>query len=337
MSCDIVAIGNALVDQIALVEDDFLIDLPLERGGMTFVSQELQKEISLKLQKNKKNIERVAGGSVANTLWTMQLHPNTKQSLFYCHIGADDLGRFFAEECKKQLIHCASASISPTQHSEKTGTCIVLTTPNGDRTMATYLGTSALIEPQYFNFEEIAAAKIVICEGFLYASEGGRNTCGALMQKVKKYNQTGQNQINIALSLSDANIVKDNRDLFLKQVHDYQPILFCNEQELCALFDNDDISFCINALKECNELSYVTRDKKGAMCIFQGGSLQVRAHKVNVISTNGAGDTFAGAVLSALFRQAHPNAALQWGNKLAAQVVQRHAPRLESMPENLIM
>ena len=197
--------------------------------------------------------------------------------------------------------------------------------------MSTYLGASAILESDSIDLTQLLQSKILYCEGFLYATDGGRKSCQKLLQEAKKQS------ICATLSLSDPILVKNNRNIFLEHIGKYCDIVFCNESELLALFDSQDLQWCKQKIVDYVSLIYITQSDQGAICLYKRNDaahtavvneFYVMAKSVELSSVNGAGDTFVGATLYALCKGYHPKDALEWGNEVASRVVQIHEPRL---------
>ena len=314
---DIFGVGNAIVDTIAFVEEGFPESLGLKRGIMTLNDATQQSRILQAIQHN--SLELCSGGSAANTMWAAMLS-GAKTSYSGC-LSSDPNGEFYANEFKEHGIHLATPILSDTK-AGPTGTCIVLTTPDAQRTMSTYLGVSVNLKSNDIDLDLLRQSSYVYCEGYLWTGETTRNTCLHSMQEAKKAG------IPVAFTYSDPFVVESYRDDFLRITEEYCDIIFCNAQEAQSLTQTQSTKEAMLHFKKKGLLVFITDSKDGCHVCEKGDVQNQAAFPVQAIDTNGAGDAFAGGVLAALAKNYPPLQAARWGNYLGSQIVCLHGARL---------
>ena len=330
---DVFGVGNAIVDSIAFVEDPFLEKLklelsePLQRGAMSLADLSKQSLILEALQPH--SVKMCSGGSAANTIWTLML---CGAKLCYSgKVANDSQGLFYMREFKDSQIEFP---VAPLDSSEgPSGSCIVLTTPDAQRTMSTHLGVSVKLSPADIDLDLLHAASYVYCEGYLWTGESTRQACLKAMREAKKAG------IPAAFSYSDPFLVKNYRDDFEKITQEYCDIIFCNLEEAQALAQTETRDVCLNYIKKQNVMAFITHGKEGCFVChnnevsavpgFTGGG----GTGAKVVDSNGAGDAFAGGTLFALSQGYSPLEAARWGSYLGSEIVSIPGARLGSGKE----
>lgn len=311
---DIVGLGNAIVDVIAPSDDDFLALHGLHKGAMRLVDETTAE----KLYSAMGQTTIVSGGSAANTIiGAAQLGCRTA---FIGKVKADALGKIFTHDIRAAKVDFASAAALEGPASAR---CLVLVTPDGQRTMNTFLGacqalTEADVDPAF-----VAAAQICYLEGYLWDPPKAK---AAFLRAAGIAHAAGR---RVALSLSDAFCVDRYRDEFLRLIRDgHVDILFANESELHSLYQTADFDTAVAELRNENILTAVTRSEKGSLVVTREETHAVKAVPVEkVIDTTGAGDLFAAGFLAGLTKDLELTDCARLGSLAAAEIIQHYGAR----------
>ena len=311
---DIVGIGNAIVDVIADIEDQYLIEHELRKGLMSLVDLEGVKKISDNL--NIKTI--VSGGSVANSI--VCLAQNNIKTAFIGKVGQDAMGDKFIEGLAREQVHFAN---TPQSDEAETGRCVVMVSPDAQRTMSTYLGISQKLNSNDINEKVIETSSIIYLEGYLWDMDDAQIA-------IKKATECAKNNgKKVAFSVSDVFCIERFRDSFRALVEDDADIIFANEEEAKALFEVSSLDDAINKIKKMNKIFAITLGDKGAKIVNQSNVIQVEAKKVeNIIDTTGAGDIFAAGFLLQFINKKNLNECGHEGVLLASRIIQKYGARL---------
>jgi sugar/nucleoside kinase (ribokinase family) len=311
----VLGIGNAIVDIAAGVEDDFIERLNLKKGTMMIVDEPGIKILYSSI----KAIKEVSGGSVANTIAALSLLGN--KVAFIGKVGNDPLGESFRkdlENLRVDYLTVKAESILPT------ACCIVLTTPDAQRTMSTYLGVSGLLDPEDIDEDSISQSEIIYLEGYLCDSDRAKE---ALSKARRIALKSGG---KVALSLSDSFCVERHRDDFLKIIKEEISILFANEEEIKSLFKSKSLEVAISRCTELKNICVITRAEKGSLIVSGGEVREIPAQKSPaVIDTTGAGDLYAAGFLHGLVRGMNLEVCGKMGSIIAAEILKQFGARLE--------
>ena len=313
---DIYAIGNALVDSEYEVSDALLQIMGVDKRHMTLIDTPRRAEL---LHHVKAITPRqTGGGSAGNTV--VALAQLGGKAFYSCKVAHDDLGDFYVKDLQARGV---DTNLNHTRAQDgQTGSCMVLVTPDAERSMCTFLGVSAELDDQALHPHDIAKSKIYYMEGYLAASPTGLS---AALQGRKVAKDAG---VALALTLSDVSMIqfcKAGLDAMLGEGVDY---LFCNQEEAQVWCGSEDLNVVKNKLQNLAKIVCLTRGPDGSEIITAEQSWHVPADKVKAIDTNGAGDMFAGAFLYAISRGYSPDKAANLGNHAAAAVVSQHGNRL---------
>jgi sugar/nucleoside kinase (ribokinase family) len=313
---DIYAIGNALVDSEYEVSDALLQTMGVDKRHMTLIDTPRRAEL---LHHVKAITPRqTGGGSAGNTV--VALAQLGGKAFYSCKVAHDDLGDFYIKDLQAQGV---DTNLNHTRAQDgQTGSCMVLVTPDAERSMCTFLGVSAELDNQALHPHDIAKSKIYYMEGYLAASPTGLS---AALQGRKIAKDAG---VALALTLSDVSMIqfcKAGLDAMLGEGVDY---LFCNQEEAQVWCGSEDLNVVKNKLQNLAKIVCLTRGPAGSEIITAEQTWHVPADKVKAIDTNGAGDMFAGAFLYAISRGYSPDKAANLGNHAAAAVVTQHGNRL---------
>lgn len=314
---ELFSIGNALVDQEFLVDDAFLLQANLAKGTMQLCDADQQKALVQQLAQSAVHKGQASGGSAANTTVAFSALGGT--SFYACRVGNDALASFYLKDLNENNVQIAQKSLSQGQ----TGTCLVLITPDSERTMYTYLGITAELTQQQIDFSALSTAKWLYIEGYLATSPTAQDAVAQARQIAKAHG------VQIAISLSDPAMVQYAKSGLDALIADGVDLLFCNEQEALMYTQQATLEEASTALLQLAQTVVITLGSKGALICQQGQNAQlVAGQQVDAIDTNGAGDAFAGAFLYAVTQQKTLADAATLGNKVASQVVSQFGPRL---------
>ena len=310
-------IGHALVDLQYSVTERFLEDHGITKGVMTLLTEEEQRSLCGALGDGDQ--AAASGGSAANTMIAVSQFGG--QAHYSFKVGDDDWGRFYREDLER-----AGVTSGPgVQSHGTTGQCLVMVTPDADRTLNTFLGMSSEVGPQQLERDVIGASDYVYVEGYLVTSDSGHE---AALQALEAARNSGT---AVSLTLSDPAIVSAFSERFHQLLSPGVDLLFCNEDEARALTGESDRGSACKSLKVHARRICVTCGADGALMLDEGDDLPqlVGGLAVEAIDTTGAGDAFAGGVLFGLTHGYGLGEAAMLGNYAAAVVVSAYGPRLD--------
>jgi sugar/nucleoside kinase (ribokinase family) len=315
---DLYAIGNALVDMEYEVHDDFFTKHKIDKGLMTLVDEERQKYLLDSLGTAPK--KQQCGGSAANT--AIAASQFGAKSFYSCKVAKDPIGNFYFQDLLDNGVH--SNLMHQDRESGVTGKCLVLITPDAERTMNTFLGITSTISKTEVDPEAIRNSKFMYMEGYLVASPTGRE---AAVQARKIAEAAG---VKTALTFSDVNMVKFFKDGLKEMIGDGIDLLFCNESEACAFTDTNDVIIAREKLKAIAKTFVITLGENGAV-IFDGETfIDIEPYPVRAVDSNGAGDMYAGAFLYAITHRHTYASAGKLASMAASKVVSQFGPRLKT-------
>jgi len=285
---DVYGLGNALVDYEIECSTEELEVAGIEKGVMTLIDENRRTDLMEKfLDSGHRKHKRACGGSAANTL--IGLTQLGGQAFYNCKVANDDTGKFFTEDLKRNRV---SSNLNIKQLPDGTsGTCLVLVTPDADRTMNTYLGVSAGFSTKDLDDKSIAESKFLYIEGYLVTSPSGKE---AALHSKRLANALG---VKTSLTFSDPSMVEFFSDGLKEMIGDGVDFLFCNKAEAEKFSGSDDIKQVIEALSKHAKSFAITLGAKGAVVSDQGKIVEINGFHARAVDTNGAGDLFAGAVL----------------------------------------
>jgi sugar/nucleoside kinase (ribokinase family) len=316
-SLDIVAIGNAIVDVIATADEAFLASEDLAKGSMQLISAERATDLYSKMGPGRE----ISGGSAANTVAGMAALG--RKCGFIGQVADDQLGNVFTHDIRAIDV----AFTTPIREGEPpTAQCLILVTPDGQRTMNTFLGASQYLPASALDEEMIASASILYLEGYLWDPEEPR---AAMQSAIRIARDAGR---KIAFTLSDAFCIERHRDSFRALIDNAEiDILFANEAEMHSLMQSDHFDESVAAVAAKVPLLVVTRGPHGALAVQHGVRFEVSAEPVaKVIDTTGAGDLFAAGFLAGQAAGRSVADSLTMGAVCAAEVISHYGPRPEA-------
>jgi sugar/nucleoside kinase (ribokinase family) len=313
---DVLGIGNAIVDVIARAEEDFLLKQGMNKGTMVLIDEPRAEAIYAAMGP----ALEMSGGSAANTI--VGLASFGSRSAFIGKVKYDSLGRAFAHDIRAAGV---AYTTPPAADGPSTACCYVLVTPDGERTMNTYLGAAQALGPADIDAETVAASAVVYLEGYLWDPKNAKDAF------VKAAEIAHQAERTVALTLSDAFCVDRWRVEFLHLMRSRTvDLIFANEAELHSLYQTADFNTAVAALRADIGAAVVTRSEKGCLVFSPQGAEAVPAFPVErVVDTTGAGDLFAAGFLSGLARGADDRACGRLGALAAAEVIQHLGARPE--------
>ena len=314
---DVYGVGNALVDIEYEVDDDFFPTLGVRRGVMTLVSHERQEKLISALAERGDMRKMMGGGSVANSLYAISNFGG--RTFFSCKVADDEAGRFYLRELREHSIKTCGDF-----HEVETGRCLIMISPDAERSMHTFLGASEFLTPADLDFEAAQRSQFVYIEGYLVSSDSGR----AAAVELREFAEA--NGVTTALSFSDPSLLEIFPEQMKEMLGGGIDLLFCNEQEACLWTGADELNDACTALRSVARQFAVTRGASGAV-LFDGKEYhEIGAPTVKAVDTTGAGDAFAGGFLYALSkRQTFPQAG-ELATHTAGKVVSQFGPRLKA-------
>jgi len=307
----ILGIGNAIVDVICKVDDSFIEENNLTKSTMKLFFDEnefKQLLINLKIEKT------VSGGSVANSI--VGLSQLGDKVGFIGKISDDDFGDKYEEGLKKENVEYF---YSKKKEELPTGTCLILVTPDSERTMCTFLGTAGKISENDVNSDVIKKSEIIFLEGYLW-DEG---------EPKKAFDKAINNASKVAMSLSDLFCVDRHKPHFLNLVKNKLNITFANEQEITSLIEAKNFDEVINFSKQLNKLVVITRGEKGAIAVNGEEVLESSIQQnLKIVDLTGAGDLFAAGFLHGYVNNLSTKECLEKGTEMSSRIIQQIGARI---------
>jgi len=315
MNYDLVGIGNALVDIEVQVDDAFIEKTSVTKGGMTLSSIEDQNNILESLRSSPKKIS--SGGSAANTIHGASLLG--AKSYYLGRVANDSHGKHYTEDMQ----NCGVGFSGPGSDEQGTGTCVVLITPDTERTMLTHLGVSSSLHPENVDETIVKNSRGVYVEGYLWTGDGTREA-GQHMAGIAK-----KEGIPVSFTLSDAFVVNSFKESLIEFIDSYVDILFCNEVEAQAMTGESDSLSAFKKLQATVDTVFLTLGSKGSL-VGKGGQepVEVKTFPVKAVDTTGAGDLFAAGALYGVLNNHSLEESAVIGSYCAAQVVSHMGGRL---------
>ena len=306
----ILGIGNAIVDVICKVEDKYLLDNKLTKSTMKLVDEvEFKKLLStLKIEST------VSGGSVANSIVGLSQLGNNAG--FIGKVSDDDLGQKYEDGLKKENVNYF---YSKKKEVLPTGTCLILITPDSERTMCTFLGTASKINESDVDIKSIKNSEITFLEGYLW-DEG---------EPKSAFDKAIESSNKVAMSLSDLFCVERHKPHFLNLVKNKLDITFANEQEITSLINAKNFEEVVSYAKQLKKIIVITRGEKGSIAIHNNDVTECDSKKdLKVVDLTGAGDLFAAGFLHGYIRNLGTKESLKKGTELSSKIIQRIGARL---------
>jgi sugar/nucleoside kinase (ribokinase family) len=310
---DVAALGNAIVDVIATASDDFLDAEGLVKGSMMLIDDDQAASLYGRMASG---IE-TSGGSAGNTIAGVASLGG--RGVFIGKVAQDELGDVYAHDMDAIGARFSGGRLAG---GAATGRCLINVTPDGQRTMCTYLGAASQLGPEDVDAAIIEAAATTYLEGYLFDPEDARRAFA------KAAGLAHASDRLIALSLSDSFVVHRHRQALIGFIDNEVDIVFANEDEICALFETDDFDVAIKALGDRAKIAAVTRGPKGSVVLAGGAVHEIEAFPVQkVLDTTGAGDQYAAGFLHGLAKGYAMDHCGRLGSLAAAEVIAHYGPR----------
>ena len=311
LNMKILGIGNAIVDVICKVDEKFISENNLTKGTMKLIFDENEFK---NLLGNLKIEKTISGGSVANSIVGLSQLQN--EVGFIGKISDDNLGNKYEEGLKKENVNYF---YSKKKEDIATGTCLILITPDSERTMCTFLGIAGKINENDINIDVIKESEIIFLEGYLW-DEG---------EPKKAFEKAINNSNKTAMSLSDQFCVERHKKDFLNLVKEKLDLTFANEGEIMSLINAKNFNEVVSFAKEIKKHLIITRGEKGAISIFENEITELSAKKnLNIKDLTGAGDLFAAGYLHGLINNLSRKDCLEKGTELSSKIIQQIGARL---------
>ena len=306
----IIGIGNAIVDVICKVDDKFLEKNNLTKSNMKLINESEFK----KLLGNLKIEETISGGSVANSIVGLSKLGNKVG--FIGKVSNDNLGQKYEQGLKKENVEYF---YNKKKEILSTGTCLILITPDSERTMCTFLGTAGKINKKDIDIESIKNSEITFLEGYLW-DEG---------EPKEAFDEAIKYSTRTAMSLSDKFCVERHKKSFLELVQNKLNITFANEQEILELIDAKSFNEVVSFGRELNKTLVITRSEKGSVAISENEVVECESQKnLKIIDLTGAGDLFAAGFLHGHINKKSIKESLSKGTEMASKIIQKIGARL---------
>lgn len=313
---DVFGVGNALVDILAHVNDSFVEKFGFKKGSMTLMDAATQGQILQHLEMS--SLQLASGGSAANTM--VNIAQSGGRGIYCGKVTHDTYGEFYRRDMQQAGIHFPVAAAP--EAALPTGTCVVLTTPDAERTMCTHLGVSTSLTKHDLAIDQLAECQLSYVEGYLWDAPQPREAC------IETFEQSRRLGVRTSFTFSDAFLVNRFPDDFRRVVREYCDIVFCNADEAYRYCENDNLQQCVADIGTQVALAFVTNSADGCYVCENGTISHVPGFPVKAIDTVGAGDAFAGGTLYGLSQGWSASQAARWGNYLASRVVSKVGARL---------
>lgn len=313
----IYGIGAGLVDTEIKIADDDLKEFNIDKGVMTLVDEPRQNELMDLLSDHLVASKRASGGSACNTIIAASYFG--AKTFYSCKVADDDNGRFYIDDLRNAGVSFQQNGALP---EGITGKCLVMITPDAERTMNTFLGVSATLSEQELNLDAVRESAYVYIEGYLVTSPTGKAAAIRLREEAEKHG------VKTSISLSDPAMVEFFGDGLKEMIGDKVDLLFCNEDEAKKFTKTNSIEDAAKALQQVARSYAITLGSKGALVYDGYQSDFIDPHPVTAVDTNGAGDMFAGAFLYAITHGHSFAEAGKLASLASAQLVTQYGPRL---------
>jgi len=320
MKYDIYGIGNALVDKEFEVSEQFLGRAGIEKGLMSLIDAAQQIRLLAQLTQEFGLKKRAGGGSAANSM--VAASQFGAKTFYACKVANDETGQFYQRDLKAAGVVTRLDELS-LRDQGATGQCMVMVTPDAERTMNTFLGITADFCEQELHLEDLKQAQYLYIEGYLVTSDVSRAAA------ITARNVAKQNNVKIAMTFSDPAMVTYFKDNMAEMIGDHIDILFGNEEECLTFTGCEHLDDAITALTKIADKLVITLGSKGAMVVKGSEQIVIAAHAVDAVDTNGAGDMFAGAFMYGVTQGWDDKQSARLANQAAAEVVSVFGARLE--------
>ena len=314
---DILGIGNAIMDVIAPVSDAKLTAMKITKGAMTLVDQGTALSIHKQFEATGAVPQEIAGGSAANTLAGISMLG--VRGAYIGKVANDKVGKRYVQDFKEAGVHFETA---PLVGKDATARCLIAVTPDGERSMSTFLGASVQFGKKDISSAVIKSSKIIYMEGYLFDKDEAK---AAFVKAAEIARKAGR---EVAITLSDSFCVDRHRESFKDLIQNHADIVFANEAELLSLYEKDDFETALADLSKNCKTACVTRSEKGSVILAAGQRHIIPPAPVDeVVDTTGAGDQYAAGVLAGYAMGMSWADAGYLGSKCAAEVISHYGAR----------
>lgn len=313
----VVGIGNAMVDVLSHAEEAFLETNGIGKGIMQLIDMERAVTLYDRIGPAKE----ISGGSAANTIAGIAALGG--RTAYVGKVKDDQLGRIFAHDLRAQGAVYETA-LAPADSEQETGRCIVLVTPDGERSMNTYLGWSEFLTPADIDEAQMAEADWIYLEGYRF---DGPESHAAFAKAIRACKGAGG---RVSVTLSDPFCVERHRDAFRKMIHDDVDLLFANRAEIMSMYQTDDFETALQAAAADVAIVACTESEKGAHILAEGQRWHAPAYPTRIVDATGAGDLFAGAFLWGLTHGHDLQTCGRMGNVAASEIISHIGARPEA-------
>ena len=320
MKYDIYGIGNALVDKEFEVTDEFLQAEGIEKGMMALIKEEQQVNLLAHLKETFGLKKRAGGGSAANTIVAASQFGS--KTFYACKVADDETGEFYMTDLHAAGVKTRLDEIKCVKDGS-TGKCMVMVTPDAERTMNTFLGITADFCEEELHLDDLKESQYLYIEGYLVTSDVSRAAAIKARQTAK------DNGVKVAMTFSDPAMVTYFKDNMAEMIGEHIDILFGNEEECMTFTGKDNMDEAIVELQKIADKLVITLGSKGAMVVNGDDVITVAANKVEAIDTNGAGDMFAGAFMHGVTQGWDDEKSAKLANASAAEIVSVFGARLD--------
>lgn len=319
LALDVVGVGNAIVDVLAEVDEAFVVEHGLAKGSMTLIDVDRAVELYAAMPPGLEE----SGGSAANTMVGVASFGG--RAAYIGKVADDFLGEVFRRDLRHVGVRFDVTGVAGT---DSTGRCLIQVTPDAQRTMNTHLGISSHLSPDDVDTDLVASASHLYCEGYLWDTEEAKAAIRHAMDVAHAADRT------VSLSLSDGFCVDRHRDEWRGLLTDRVDVVFGNSDEMCSLFQVDDVDAAVDAVSSEVDLAFVTLGREGSLVVHGSERIPVVADELHaVVDTTGAGDLYASGVLYGLSQGADLAHAARLGSIAAAEVISHLGARPE---DNLV-
>ena len=323
---DVVGLGSAIVDAIAHASDAFIEEWGIEKGGMTLIDEQRAHLLYDAMGP----ATETSGGSSANTVAGVASFGG--RAAFIGTVRDDQLGEIFRHDIRACGV---DYDVPSGTDGPSTARCLILVTPDAQRSMSTYLGISSLIEPENVDEDLVASAKVVYCEGYLWDMPQS-------IEAIKKaFDRARESGGKVGFALSDDFCVDRHRDDWQALVDERVDLLFANEEEICSLCEVDDFEAAVEAIRGRCEIAALTCSERGSVIVTADETIRVPAEPVDVVDTTGAGDLYAAGFLHAYTQGRDLETCARLGSAAAAEVISHLGARplvpLSEIAEQLLV
>lgn len=313
---DVLGIGNAIMDVIAPIEDTFLVENNIEKNAMTLIDEKRAIDLHKKFEAQSNPIE-ISGGSAANTLAGLAMMGI--RGAYVGKVADDPVGGRFAKGLHNSGLEFET---KPLRGQEATARCLIAVTPDGERSMNTFLGASVMFDKGDIIKDQVESANIIYMEGYLFDRDEAK---AAFVKAAEIAQKAGR---KVALTLSDLFCVDRHRESFKHLIEHHVDILFANEAELLALYPGLDFDNCIDTLKKAGKVACITRSEKGSIILADEETHKIPVMPIDkVVDTTGAGDQYAAGVLAGHVMGMSWADAGYLGSQCAAEVISHYGAR----------